>query len=110
MTSLALRRLKLGALTTFVAVAIGFVVYLQHIMLRDINFLTGWLLVAAVLMLAAYNARKKLYFLPLGTSTAWMRLHAYVGLLTVALFFMHVGLEFPSGRLEVVRQPLASEA
>jgi hypothetical protein len=64
------------------------------------SFRTGYLLFSAVVFLALYNVRKKLPFLPLGSSTAWMQWHLYVGMGTLGLFAMHAGLEIPNGILE----------
>ena len=47
--------------------------------MRHLAYLSGWLLLAVCLFLTAYNARKKLPFLPLGNSRTWLQLHAYVG-------------------------------
>ena len=68
--------------------------------LRNIAFLTGWVLLAVCLFLTAYNARKKLPFLPLGSSRTWLQIHAYVGYLSLALFFAHTGWRWPDGWFE----------
>ena len=68
--------------------------------LRQIAFLTGWALLAVCLFLTAYNARKKLPFLPLGNSRAWLQIHAYVGYFSVGLFAVHIGWRWPSGWFE----------
>ncbi len=69
--------------------------------LRPTSFLSGWLLFVLMLALASYNIRKKLPFLPLGTSAGWLQFHIYAGLLTVVLFVLHSGLHVPNGALEV---------
>ncbi len=69
--------------------------------LRPTSFLSGWLLFVLMLALASYNIRKKLPFLPLGTSAGWLQFHIYAGLLTVVLFVLHSGLHVPNGVLEV---------
>jgi hypothetical protein len=63
---------------------------------------TGWLLGAAVLFLALYNARKKIAVVPLGASAAWLQWHVYVGLFAILLFFVHAGPRAPTGTLETV--------
>jgi len=102
MTTLAARRLRNGAVTLVALAVVAAAVYLQFLALRDTSFLTGWLLVIAFVVLAAYNLRKKLPFLPLARSASWMQLHLWLGLLTVALFFMHTGLRWPNGALETL--------
>ena len=68
--------------------------------LRHMAALTGWALLAVCLFLTAYNARKKLPFLPLGNSRTWLQLHAYVGYFSVGLFMVHTGWRWPSGWFE----------
>jgi hypothetical protein len=60
-------------------------------------FISGWALFACMLLLAVYNGRKKLPFLPLGSSEAWLQFHIYLGLLTVVLFGVHVAFRPPMG-------------
>ena len=54
-------------------------------------------MLAAILFLALYNVRKKLPFLPLGSSTAWLQWHLYVGIGSVGVFALHAGLRWPTG-------------
>jgi len=65
--------------------------------MRQVAFLTGWALLAACLFLTLYNLRKRLPFLPLGSSRTWLQLHAYIGYLSFALFFAHTGWGWPHG-------------
>ena len=69
--------------------------------LPDYGFLTGWILLAAILVLTFYNARKKLPFLPLGNSEAWLQIHIYLGFLTVLLFVIHLNFRLPRGGFEI---------
>ncbi|MCF6287256.1 MAG: hypothetical protein L3K26_19050, partial [Candidatus Hydrogenedentes bacterium] len=64
--------------------------------------LSGWVLLLSIFGLALYNVRKKLPFLPLGSSAAWLQLHIYVGQVTLALFAVHVRWRIPNGLLEGV--------
>jgi hypothetical protein len=98
--TIAARRVSYGAAALAVALLAGALSYLYHLALRDSSFLTGWLLVGAFLLLAAYNLRKKLPSLPLGSAATWLRLHAWLGLVTVALFLAHTGPDLPNGGLE----------
>jgi hypothetical protein len=68
--------------------------------LRDTSFVSGYLLLAAIAFLTLYNLRKKLPQLPLGSSTAWLQLHIYIGLATLGLVALHVGPRIPTGRLD----------
>ena len=69
--------------------------------MRGLPYLTGWLLFVLMVVLAAYNVRKKLPFLPLGTSESWLQFHIYAGYFTVVLFVAHVGFKRPTGWFEV---------
>lgn len=68
--------------------------------LREAQFLSGWLLLAAVVFLALYNVRKKLRMLPLGSNTAWLGAHLFVGWLSILLFGLHIEWRLPNGWLE----------
>jgi hypothetical protein len=64
---------------------------------RPTAFYSGWLLLATVVFLAAFNLRKKLPFLPLGSAAGWLQLHVYVGLLSIVVFGLHVSWRIPNG-------------
>jgi hypothetical protein len=69
--------------------------------LPNYAFLTGWVLLAAMLVLTFYNARKKLPFLPLGNSETWLQIHIYLGFFTVLLFLIHLDFRLPRGWFEI---------
>jgi hypothetical protein len=98
----AARRLRNTSIALAALALMGLAVWLHHLALRDTSFLTGWLLVAAFVVLAGYNMRKKLPFLPLADSASWLQVHVYLGYLTIALFLMHTGVKMPNGVLESV--------
>lgn len=60
-------------------------------------YLSGWALFVVMLALTFYNARKKISFLPLLTSEAWLQFHIYAGLFTAVLFVIHVSYKMPTG-------------
>jgi hypothetical protein len=60
-------------------------------------YVTGWGLFAVILFLSVYNGRKKLPFLPLGSSETWLQLHIYLGLFTGIIFLFHIRFHLPSG-------------
>jgi hypothetical protein len=68
-----------------------------HDQIAGVPFISGWLLFAFMLILTVYSARKKLSFLPLGSSEAWLQFHIYLGLLTVVLFAVHMAFRPPTG-------------
>lgn len=69
--------------------------------LHEAAYASGWTLLAMMLFLTAYNLRKKLAYPPLLSSATWLQFHVYIGLLTVYLFPLHVGLRVPNGPFEV---------
>ena len=60
-------------------------------------YLSGWALFAVMLALTFYNARKKISFLPLLSSEAWLQFHVYAGLFTAVLFVVHISYKMPTG-------------
>jgi hypothetical protein len=83
-----------------VIAAVWWFVRVQEQSLGSSAFSTGYLLLGSVLFLALYNVRKKLPFLPLGSSTTWLQLHLYVAMGTVAVFALHAGPGWPTGILD----------
>lgn len=65
-------------------------------------YATGWLLLGLMLYLTGYNARKKLPFLPLVSSRAWLQAHIYLGLVTGLIFLLHLNWRWPTGWFELV--------
>ncbi len=96
----AYRRIRNTGVLALVLVAVWLVVRVQERNLGSSAFLTGYLLIGTIIFLALYNVRKKLPFLPLGSSATWLTWHLYVGLGTLGLFGMHVGLTLPQGILD----------
>ncbi len=75
---------------------------LGRMALRPVAEYFGWLLLALVLVLAFFNARKKLQFLPLLNASTWMQVHIYLGWLACFVFGLHTGFRLPDGRLEIL--------
>ena len=65
--------------------------------LPRIVHLYGWALFLLMLVLSLYNARKKLPFLPIGTSEGWLQFHIYAGLFAVLIFAFHIRFRWPTG-------------
>jgi hypothetical protein len=61
--------------------------------------ITGYTLILIMLALGAFNLRKRLPALPLGTARAWMIAHAAMGAVALPLYLQHAGV-WPSGRYE----------
>jgi hypothetical protein len=64
------------------------------------RLISGLVLFAVILLLALFNARKKLPFLPLRKASVWLQIHIYAGLFAMALFLIHVHFKPPRGWLE----------
>ncbi len=62
--------------------------------------ITGYALFLVMLALGAFNVRKRLPALPLGTARAWMIAHAALGAVAIPLYFQHSGGLWPHGRYE----------
>ena len=64
------------------------------------NYFTGWVLLGAIVFLAALQLRKKLPAPPLGSSAAWVQAHIYTGLAAAGFYLIHAP-RWPSGRFEI---------
>ena len=102
MRTFASRRRRNIAMFLLFAVALYLLERLSATTLHATAPYTGWLLLAMVVLLAAYNVRKKLPFLPLGSSASWLQIHIYVGLSALVGFGLHVHWRIPNGVLESI--------
>jgi hypothetical protein len=100
MTSFARRRIRNSGITLIVVALVWLWCAAIEKRLTASSFTTGYLLIAAVLFLALYNTRKKLPFLPLGSSATWLQWHIYLGLGSIGVFLLHAGFRLPTGILE----------
>jgi hypothetical protein len=95
------RRLRRNLAISVLVSALAALAYsAQSITLVDESFVSGWALAAVIVLLALYNIRRSLPFLPLGSSSAWLQLHAYAGLIGIVLYALHAGLAIPRAPLE----------
>ncbi len=101
MNTFTIRRSRNLLLTGLVAGGLVTLLYYENVALKYVAFTSGWILLLSMLFLTLFNARKKLPFLPLARSAAWLQWHIYIGLLTIVLFVMHIGIRIPHGRLNV---------
>lgn len=89
------RRLRNGSIVLAIVLAIGHFDRRLDDSLRSSTFLTGWFLFASMLVLAAYQVRKKVSFLPLIDTKGWLQFHLYLGLSTSVVFLLHAGWQWP---------------
>ncbi|HIO69618.1 MAG TPA: DUF4405 domain-containing protein [Nitrospirales bacterium] len=99
-TSFASRRWRNLVICGALSILIVGIHFAYSVTLYRTVFFSGWLLFFVLLALASYNVRKKLPFLPLGTSSSWLQFHIYMGYLTLVLFAIHIGLHVPNGWIE----------
>ena len=62
----------------------------------------GWVLLAFLGFLSLFSARKRLSMLPLGSAYAWRLLHEALGLVALALFWLHARTLWPKGLYEQI--------
>ena len=101
MTSFLHRRFRNAALMLAALAILWWWVRAQQRALEPTAFTTGYVLAAAIGLLALYNIRKRLPMLPLGSSAAWLQWHLYVGMGTIGVFALHVGPKWPRGALDL---------
>ncbi|MGB1109367.1 MAG: hypothetical protein ACPG4N_03375 [Gammaproteobacteria bacterium] len=70
--------------------------------LRDSSQLTGYSLLAIMLLLALFNVRKRLAASPLLSARAWLRLHAALGVSAILIYLFHAPAVWPHGLYEQV--------
>ncbi len=63
---------------------------------------TGYSLLALMLLLGFFNVRKRLSMVPVGRSSLWLEFHVVAGVLTIAMFWLHAGTVWPVGTYELV--------
>jgi hypothetical protein len=68
--------------------------------LEDPTVVSGWALIALMVLLALINTRKKLIAFNLGRIKNWLAFHIAGGFLAVAIFLLHTGSLFPLGLYE----------
>lgn len=101
MISVAARRWRNLLLALLAASAAVVMTVVADASLLHVSYLSGWMLLAAVLFLTLFSVRKRLSFLPLWTAASWLQVHVWVGLLTIVLFLLHIQFRIPNGPLEV---------
>ncbi len=97
MISSAKRRSFLFTLLALFVVALFYAHKIYTPVLPRLIYIYGWLLFLLIVVLSLYNARKKLPFLPLGTSEGWLQFHIYAGFFTILLFALHIRFRLPTG-------------
>ncbi len=95
------RRRWLGlTVTVFLALVAVILTAGVSLSLRNDSFLSGWVLLGSMIVLALYKLRKKLPYPPLLRSSTWLQIHIYLGALSVLIFLLHIHFRVPDGPLE----------
>lgn len=89
-------------ITIVISLSIFLVWWLSLATLISTAFISGWALTSLFILLATYNFRKLVLFLPIGSSSLWLQIHLYAGWVTLALFSVHIGFRVPNGWLESI--------
>ena len=87
-----------GASIVFAIFYVGNLVY--DVSLRDVRYFNGWTLVAGISVLMFLTFRKKVVILPFGPVRKWLRLHYYLGFVTLGVFAVHTKYRIPDSPLE----------
>jgi len=91
------------AIIAVIAVAgLAYFSRMERLALGDATFITGWVLLGAMVTLGLFNIRKRLSALPLGRAAYWLALHVAVGFFAVGMFVVHTGGVWPDGAYEQV--------
>lgn len=102
MNVLLRRRLLRTAMVLVAIVAVWYGMRTGWLQFSHPAYFSGWLLLAVMLVLLLFNARKKFPYLPLGSARAWAQWHYYLGLFLFLLFFLHVPWRLPNGGFEIM--------
>lgn len=94
------RRFRNAALVTGAVVGCAWWIGQLDASLARTAFATGYVLYGAVVFLAAYQLRKKLPGMPLGTSRGWLQAHLVVAIASGAVFYLHISGRWPDGLVE----------
>ena len=104
MKSFFTRRLVYSLVTLAVAGGLVAAWAVGRMALRPVALYSGWLLLALLLVLTFFNARKKLIFFPMVSASHWLQAHIYLGWSACVVFALHTGARWPAGAIEL---PLA---
>lgn len=102
MTTFARRRLRNLTLTVIGGLLILAGDWVARGTLIQTAYISGWTMFAIMLLLAAYNLRKKLSVIPVFSSALWLQVHVYMGVLSMVVFVVHISYAVPSGGLEIL--------
>ncbi|MGJ8654324.1 MAG: hypothetical protein ACSHX8_13780 [Opitutaceae bacterium] len=100
-TAFAPRRAKALILTLIATLLLWAFMLVGEIARIPTALFSGIFLYALMLLLTAFNARKKIPFIPLFSASAWLQFHIYTGLFSLIVFAFHTQLAWPRGTIEI---------
>ncbi|MFQ5462450.1 MAG: hypothetical protein ACE5E5_07460 [Phycisphaerae bacterium] len=100
MTFLTTRRMLDTGIWVATALLVSAALTTPAIALHVTSEVSGWIMLGMLTALALLMLRKRLTPLPLGRVATWLDFHVYVGAVSVIGFFVHTGLDIPTGGLE----------
>jgi hypothetical protein len=106
MKHLQMRRLTHFVILLLFSVAAWATYSVYSVTLVDSRFFSGWTLFGVIVALTFLNLRKKVPFLPIGSSAAWLQLHIYAGWFAVVVYVIHIGISIPNGALDIALSAL----
>lgn len=98
----ARRWVGIVVITIPVLAAVALLTDLARMMMGREAFISGWLLFGIILALTLNGVRKKLRTVPIGRASFWLNVHLYLGLVSTALFILHIKGQWPWGDFEVL--------
>lgn len=91
------RRLWLPGLTALAIAGVLALAAFRAARLEDNRLWSGWTMLSALAVLAAFNLRKRVPSLPVGGNALWLGWHVWLGLATIAVIHIHIGWRLPIG-------------
>jgi len=102
MSSVAARRRQRFLISIVIAGVAWWFFGIYQLALKNSQWLSGWILVALIVLLILYNLRKKISFLPMASNTVWLQIHLYAGAITFFVFLLHIDWRWPNGFIEIL--------
>ena len=99
----SLRRRSTGfSLVVVSASFVGIYAWYRSQTLSHDASVTGWVMIAALIVLAALGIRRRLVSLPLAPVGLWVQAHVYLGIFFLLAYLMHVPRIIANGGLELI--------
>ena len=94
------RRIIALIVTAIALMIVWIAAWLQSSRLGHASYLTGWTILASLLLLTLLGVRRRLPMLRLGSASTWTQIHLYCGLFATGVYAMHVPSLIAGGTFE----------